>query len=336
MTGTVSPTPVLGIGQSGYESTDRLAAAPLLLAGGRPASANASAAFLLDRVARDSPIALDDLAGELSTRFGVPRDEALLGVAAFAEIGQEGGYLSYLDNAASRWRLRRRFLADLLRLPVQGTMHLPAVRRRHLPFSLPTTMWVAAARQAVHGLLFGVTLSALVALLPGLDAATALRLGVGLTVGLTLGQLAMAPVHEVTHAAVSRAVDRWPSSVYVQGLRVGLHRRRATPMRDITVIVAGPALATLLGIALVVAVFTMQESAPTTFTRGVVTGVAVATVVHATCLVPPAADGRALVRAVLRLRRLRVDGAASTAHAQDPTSPGACSAQEVRSSVRRS
>ncbi|MGL5861730.1 MAG: hypothetical protein ACRCY9_10805, partial [Phycicoccus sp.] len=123
------------------------------------------------------------------------------------------------------------------------------------------------------------------------------------SIGVIGGLATLGVIHEAAHAVVIAALGPAPRAVYTQGLRVGLHRTRLTPGRDIAVSMSGPLAGTLVGAIAVAALLEIDRSAATTMSRAALVGLLIATSSQIVCLVPPAADGTMLMAALRRMRR---------------------------------
>lgn len=292
------------IGSTGYRTQDRVAASPLLRAGGLPKGLNRTGSLLLETIREREDVSLDELADALVQTCGRPRPDALTDVALFVQRAQVAGLLSY-ETSRRVLPAGVRLAAQVALVPVRGGLSLPSVQRRQEPFSVGRMVSSTISAQLRLGVV--VTLVALVplSLIGGFWSRAGLDVVAGLALGIIGGLALLGVVHECAHAALSIRWRSRPHSVYRQGLRVGLQRPRLGPGKDLMVAACGPAAGTAAGCLLVAVVFAVDAAGPTGLTRALILGTCIATALQVACLVPPAADGRVVVACLTALRHGR-------------------------------
>jgi len=300
------------INHTGYSSDDAVSASPALRAGDLPPGLNSSAGALFALVVASERVRVSDLADALVARYGVSRERALVDVATFVQRGQEAGILSYHQMHRNRVRGRARFLRDLFLVPVRGAMFLPSVQRRYRPYSGLRLLADSAAAQAQLAVLTVLVCLVPLSLISGLWSDVGAAFVVGFSLGVVGGLVVLGVAHEATHALVSTSLGSPPRAVYRQGMRVGLHRMRLSPGRDLAVAVSGPLLGALLGAALLFVLLSVDRAEPSTMSRAALIGLLIATSFQVACLVPPAADGTVIMSSLGRLRKQRRAAEAGT------------------------
>lgn len=303
---------VVDINHTGYSSDDAVSASPALRAGELPPGLNPSAAALFALVVATDQVTVADLADTLVSRYGIPRERALVDVATFVQHGQEAGILSYHQGRRNRVRGQARFLRDLAMVPVRGAMFLPSVQRRYRPYSRRRLVTDTVAAQGRLGVVTVLVCLVPLSFISGLWSDVGASFVAGFSAGVVGGLVVLGVAHESTHALVSAALGSPPRAVYRQGMRVGLHRTRLSPVRDLAVAVSGPLLGALLGAAMLVVLLSLDRAAPSTMSRAALIGLLIATSFQVACLVPPAADGTVIMSALGRLRRARRSGEVAT------------------------
>lgn len=307
------PRPLLAasevdIAGTGYAADDELTPAPRLRAGDGLQQLNESARFLATRVRDLGRVSIGDLAHTLSERHGLPLETARADVAGFVRSAQVAGLIS-LHSTPSRTftNYHKEYAFQLAVAPIVGTVAGLGTRRRFVVPSARDLVLTVGRSQALLGLALLVPILLFFMALLGIplwEADAAQRHFVGaLTASFLVATVCLGVVHELAHLMTARLLGVPVSALYVDGLRVGLHRESGRPGQSAAITLAGPLLAAALGAVALVGVATVDAgdlSRPVQ--SALVLGVAIPTLYHAICLVPPAADGRALFRALASWR----------------------------------
>lgn len=304
------------IAGTGYAADDELTPAPRLLADSALRDMNASARFLATRVRDLGRVSIGDLAQALAQRHDLTTETARADVAGFVRSAQVAGLVSLHSTAGRTFtNYHKEYAFQLAVAPIVGTVAGLGTRRRFLVPTSRRVMLTVGRSQALLGLvLLAPLLLFFMALLgiPLWEADPAQRRFVGtLATSFLAATVVLAVVHELAHLGMARFLRVSVSALYVDGLRVGLHRDAGTPARSAAITLVGPVAASALGAAVLAVVASAGGNHVSRAVQSaLMVGVAIPTLYHAICLVPPAADGRALVRALAAARGARA-GAAS-------------------------
>ena len=210
---------------------------------GRSWPLNSSGVFILERVGQR----LDDVVRELAEAFDLPLDVARFDALRFIWTLNALALVNVEQNG-SRVRRGVEWLGFALRLAPAGALPSSITRRRPLDTG-GVLRGVVSALGASTGRVSAIATVATAALLPltatvsgsGPSGSLALALGVATGVGVGL--------HEAGHVATLRGV---PSALVTRGPRTYVLHAPVGPARRSLVAVAGPALAAVTGLALVV------------------------------------------------------------------------------------
>jgi len=204
---------------------------------------NNSGVFILERVGRR----LDVVVRELAEVFDVPLDVArfdvlqfiwTLNALALVNVVQSGSHL----RRAADW------LSLALRLAPAGALPTPITRR--LPLDTGSALGgIASSLRASVSRVIGIAAASAIVLLPlavivgGSGRFGSLAVALGVATGIGVG------LHEAGHVASLRGV---PSALVLRGRRTFVLHAPVGPVRRSLVAVAGPAVVTATGLALVV------------------------------------------------------------------------------------
>lgn len=289
------------INGSGYHLDDSVSATPDLRAGRLPDGLNGSGMRLLTEIAGREQVTLRELVDLLETTYGCPREVAERDIASFVQRAQLTGLVSYRQRRGGV-RAGVRLLLNILLLPVRGGVLLPSIQRTHHPFSVGRMLAATASAQLRLGLVVLVLAVIPLSFIAGFWSVAGVGFLGGLTLGVVGGLVVLGLLHESAHALMCHVYGAPAHSVYRQGLRVGLQRRRLGAPRDLVVAAIGPVTGTAAGCALVALAMAVDSSSPTSLTRAAILGVCLATALQVACLVPPAADGRVILACLRGLR----------------------------------
>lgn len=258
--------------------------------------------MLLDVVTTYPRVSLSALADQLTDNYDVSYEQALTDVATFVAAGQRAGLLSYHPSTSSSLRLPWLMLQRVLLFPIFRTIHPPSVRRQYFAFSVPRTVVLTLWAQIRVGIFLVLPVVSLIISSAEMPAEL-FALAVAAIVSFVLAVVVLGVAHELAHVLATHIFDIEVSAVYAQGLRVGLHRARSTPVKDLIISVAGPLAALLLCIIITIVVVSIDGTDLSSIGRPALVGVWLAGSLQLACLVPPSADGRAIARAVGRAKQ---------------------------------
>lgn len=296
------------IAGTGYAANDELTPAPRLQADDGLHLLNESARFLATRVRDLGRVSIGDLAHALSERHGLPPETARADVAGFVRSAQVAGLVSLHSTPGRTFaNYHKEYAFQLAVAPIVGTVAGLGTRRR---FILPTArdlVLTVGRSQLLLGLALLVPILVFFMALLGIplwEADAAQRRFVGtLALSFLAASVCLGVVHELAHLVTARLLRVPVSALYVDGLRVGLHRESGSPGQSAAITLTGPVLATALGAVALIGIATVDAGVLSRPVQSaLVLGVAIPTLYHAICLVPPAADGRALFRALAAWR----------------------------------
>lgn len=292
------------IGNTGYSSEDAVAAPPSVRRGELPTGLNESGALLLSQVMGREQVKLGELADVLVEHYGLPRERALVDVATFVQQGQMVGMLSFHAAQGNRLKGHARLLGDLVMIPVRGGMHMRSIQRQYYPYSAKRMVIAVAYSQLRLGLIIVVGCAIPLGFIDGLRSSAGATFVGRFAVGVIGGLVVLGVIHEAAHAVLSTVWGSRPKDVYVQGLRVGLRRTRLTPMRDLLVSAAGSVVGAVAGTIILIPLLAVGR--PTTLAGAAAIGLSIATSYQVACLVPPSADGTAILASLRRLKQGRL------------------------------
>ncbi|MGJ9411413.1 PqqD family protein [Aeromicrobium sp. CF4.19] len=270
--------------------------------GARYGDLNACGRFVLDVVSSQGQVTLGRLADMLSTTYGIDEERAFGDVGRFVHQAQVAGVLSM----RSSWRqqvqhsLVRPFL-DLAMFPVRLNYPARGARRRHLVPSVAVTARAALESQVALGVVLLVPFAAVIAIALAPPDPLLFVAAFGGVFLLTMAVTGV--VHELAHHVVAGACGLRLDIVYRERFTVGLRRERGSSAQEALITVIGPVAALALVITALLTLGAGSWDGQAGFVvRCAVLGLLAAGSLHLACLVPPSADGRALVRAVKDLR----------------------------------
>lgn len=296
------------IAGTGYAADDELTPAPRLRSGDGLDQMNASAQFLATQVRDLGRVSIGELAHVLSERHGLAPESARADVAGFVRSAQVAGLVSLHSTPARTFaNYHKEYAFQLAVAPIVGTVAGLGTRRRFVaPTARGLVLTVARSQALLGAALLVPVLVFFMALLgiPLWEADAAQRRFVGaLAVSFLAATVWLGVLHELAHLTMARLLRVSVSALYVDGLRVGLHRESGRPPQSAAITLVGPGLATALGVAALVGITTLDAGVLSRPVQSaLVIGVAIPSLYHAICLVPPAADGRALWRALTSWR----------------------------------
>ncbi len=293
------------IDATGYRLTDAVSATPRLATVG---AANPAAQVLVELLTPGTRVTLQTLADGLVERFGIEADRARQDVAAFVDQAQRVGAISFHSSAGATAQVMLRPAWHFLREPFDATFWRWGRRRRFRSPRPSTIVGLAARSQALLGVLLGLPLTLLIlpvllGIAPWSDAGSDRRIIVGFGAAFVLGFVALGVIHELTHYLAARVTSTPVHQVYAEGLRVGLQYSAADPLRTAAVTLAGPLVAVATGVATMWWLAAGDgPTGPGWPVRPMLAALALVCTYHLACLVPPAADGQALLASIRRGR----------------------------------
>ena len=264
---------------------------------------NDSAALLVQAIERSGEVDLGTLSDVLTSTYGLDPDHAFNEVATFVHRAQVVGALSM----RSSWvrQVRYSFLlpvVDLVLFPMRLGFPERGARREYRMPRASSTAHVALTTQGALALVLGIPFAAVLWLILQPPYLGEFLLAFGGVYVLTM--MVTGLIHELAHFAVARVVGKPVVAVFRERFTVGLKRDVGRPAQELAITIAGPvaALVVLIGLLLWLATGSWDAGVGV-MVQSAILGVLAALSFHLGCLLPPSADGQALVAAAKGLRR---------------------------------
>lgn len=297
------------IDHTGYSYLDSVSATSRLVRSDLGSLGNSTAAALLQMVRDASHVTIGELAMRLEAAYGIPQSRALTEVANFVSSSQAAGLFSFHSSALRNFRYG--WLRPLENIAFSPWVHRGAAmslrRRRYAEATFWNTLRISGFRQGMLGFILSVFMSATTIVVGGVFALEG-DFGVLAMAGLLISSIVVAATagvaHETSHLLASRALRCVVTGVYYDRMIVGLQRKRSTRPGEAMITIAGPLAGALVSavwfiVALVYLLASSYDSYLGEFGGMLILGPSgLFLIYHLSSLLPPSADGRALIAAL--------------------------------------